>query len=48
MKITIIVEDENLEYFSRAETYSFEMAGVDLGRLERNYANRVKLETNAV
>jgi len=44
LKITIVVEDESIEYLGRAETFSFEMADAEIGRLERNYKNRVALE----
>ena len=45
MKITIIVEDENLDYLRKAECPTFEMAQEHLGALERNYGLRVAQET---
>jgi hypothetical protein len=44
MKITIIVEDENLYFTARGEAQTFESAGEELGKLERWYAKRVAME----
>ena len=44
MKITITVEDENLDYFAKAETGSFEIAGQKLSQLADNYMRRIDME----
>lgn len=44
MKITITVEEENLNYIAKGETATFEIAGIILGNLERNYERRVAME----
>jgi hypothetical protein len=44
MKITIWVEDENLDHRARVTAESFESAEEGFGKLQRNYARRVAME----
>ena len=46
LKITITVEEENLDYLRKAESPTFEMAVEHLGVLERNYEMRQRMEVN--
>ena len=44
LKITITVEDENLEYKATVETASFDFAEEKFDQIQRNYEKRVAME----